>query len=118
MFQNGVECVSGILVVQNVVQNLETQAFKAYFGEKSSFPDGSDIAAHTAEVLRLVEGANIPKGGWVGSYSGFGSTMTAVEVMSKFGVHSSWTIKQNQQCFSMKPFVILKAHYKDCPAGH
>ncbi len=33
MFQNGVECVSGILVVQDVVQNLEKQAFKAYFGK-------------------------------------------------------------------------------------
>jgi hypothetical protein len=114
-----VECVSGILVVQDVVQNPEKQALKAYFGEISSLPDGSDITAHTAEVLRLVEGANIPKGVWVGGDSWFGSTATAVEVMNKFGVHSSCIIKQNQQWFPMKPlFAILKAHYKDHPAGH
>jgi hypothetical protein len=89
------------------------------YGEKSSLPDGSEITAHTAEVLRLVEGAQIPKFCWVGGDSWFGSTTTAVEVMSRFGVHLSWIIKQNQQWFPMKPlFAILKAHYKDCPAGH
>jgi hypothetical protein len=93
MFQNGVECVSGILVAQDVVQNPEKQASKAYFGEKSGLPDGSEITAHTAEVLHLVEGDNIHKGGWVGGDSWFGSTMTAVEVMTKFGVPSSWIIK-------------------------
>jgi hypothetical protein len=93
-FKNGVECVSGILVVQDVVQNPEKQALKAYFGEISSLPDGSDITAHTAEVLCLVEGANIPEGGWVGGDSWFGSSATAVEVMSKFGVHSSWIINK------------------------
>ena len=102
MFRKGVECVSGILVVQDVVQNPEKQALKAYFGEISSLPDGSDITAHTAEVLCLVEGANIPEGGWVGGDSWFGLTASAVEVMSKFGVHSSWIIKQNQQWFPMK----------------
>ncbi len=45
---------------------------------------------------------NIPKGGWVGGDSWFGLTASAVEVMSKFGVHSSWIIKQNQQWFPMK----------------
>jgi hypothetical protein len=119
MFQNGVECVSGILVVQDVVQNPEKQALKAYFGEKSALPDESEITAHTAEVLHFVEGASIPKGGWVGGDSWFGSTATAVEVMRKFGVHSSWILKQNQQWFPMKPlFAILKARYKGRPAGH
>jgi hypothetical protein len=113
-----VECVSGILVVQDVVQNPEKQALKAYFGEISTLPDGSEITAHTAEVLHLVEGANIPEGGWVGGDSWFGLTATAVEVMSA-RVHSSWIIKQNQQWFPMKPlFAILKARYKDRPAGH
>jgi hypothetical protein len=54
MFWNGVECVSGVLVVHDVVQNLENQASKAYFREKSALPDVSQITAHTAEVLCLV----------------------------------------------------------------
>jgi len=41
----------------------------------------------------LVEGAKIPKGGWVGGDSWFGSTSTAVEVMNKFGVNSTWIKK-------------------------
>ncbi len=57
--------MSGILVVQDVVQNPEKQTLKAYYGEVSTLPDGSEIGAHTAEVLRLVEGAQIPEGGWV-----------------------------------------------------
>jgi hypothetical protein len=71
MFCNGVQCASGILVVQDVVQNPEKQALKPYYGEHSSLPDQSEITAHTAEVLRLVEGAKIPKQGWVGGDSWF-----------------------------------------------
>ena len=112
MFQNGVECVSGILVVQDVVQNPEQQVLKSYYPTQSTLPDGSDI-------LRLVEGASIPKSDWVDGDSWFGSTATAVEVMNKFGVHSSWIIKQNQQWFPMKPlYAVLKARIKDQPAGH
>ncbi len=102
------------MVVQDVIQNPEKQALKSYFGEPSSLLDQSDITAHTAEVLRLVEGAKIPKGGWVGGDSWFGLTPTAVEVMSRFGVNSTWIIKQNQHWFPMKPlFAVLKARHKD-----
>jgi len=119
MFRNGVECISGILVVQDVVQNPEMQSLKDYFGDTSTLPDNSEITAHTAEVLRLVDGAKIPKGGWVGGDSWFGSVSTAVEVMTKFGVNSTWIIKQNQHWFPMKPlFAVLKARFKDRPAGH
>jgi hypothetical protein len=119
MFHNGVECISGHLVVQDVVQNPEQQSLKAYYATKSSLPDGSEVAAHTAEVLRLVDNAKIPKGGWVGGDSCIGSTATTVEVMSRFGVHSSWIIKQNQQWFPMKPlYAVLKARFKDQLAGH
>ena len=52
MFRNGVECISG-LVAQDVVQLPEQQSAKSYNGERSSMPDSSGIAAHTAEVLRL-----------------------------------------------------------------
>jgi hypothetical protein len=82
-------CVSGILVLYDVVQNPEKQALKAYFEGKSAFPDGSEITAHMAEVMHLVKRANIPKGGWDGGDSWFGSTTTVVEVMRKSGVHSS-----------------------------
>ena len=81
MFRNGVECISGVLVVQDVVQNPELQAQKAYHGDVSSLPDKSNITAHTAEVLRLVNNAGITKGGWVGGDSWFGSVTTAVEVI-------------------------------------
>jgi hypothetical protein len=119
MFWNGVECISGILVVQDVVQNPEMQALKDYFGDTSTLPDNSEITAHTAEVLRLVDGAKIPKRGWVGGDSWFGSTSTAVEVMNKFGVNSTWIIKQNQHWFPMKPrFAVLKKRFKDRLTGH
>jgi hypothetical protein len=119
MFCNGVECISGILVVQDVVQNPEQQSLKAYHATKSSLPDGSDVATHTAEVLHLVENAKILKRGWVGGDSWFGSTATAVEVMRRFGVHYTWIIKQNQQWFPMKPlYAVLNACFKDRPAGH
>ena len=39
--------------------------------------------------------------------------------MTKFRVHSTWIIKQNQQWFPMKPlYAVLKARFKDRPAGH
>jgi hypothetical protein len=114
MFCNGVECISGILVVQDVVQNSEQQSLKAYYATKSSLPDESEIAAHTAEVLHLVDNAKIPKGGWVRGDSWFGSTSTAMEVMSRCVVHSSRVIKQDQQWFPMKPlYAVLKTRFKD-----
>jgi hypothetical protein len=79
MFRNGVECISGVLVVQDV--NPEQQALKTYHGDISALPDKSTIPAHTAEVLHLVDGAKIPKGGWVGGDSWFRSVTTAVEVI-------------------------------------
>jgi hypothetical protein len=119
MFRNGVECISGVLVVQDVVQNPELQARKPYSGLPSSMPDSSDIQAHTAEVLRLVTNAQIPEGGWVGGDSWFGSVMTAVEVMKRCGVHSTWIIKQNQQWFPMKALnAVMKARFEQRPAGH
>jgi hypothetical protein len=51
MFKNGVECISGVLVAQDVIQLLEQQSTKSYNGLTSSLPDKSDITARTAEVL-------------------------------------------------------------------
>jgi hypothetical protein len=103
MFCNGVKCISGVLVAQDVVQNPEQQSRKSFHGERSFMPDKSDITAHTVEVLRLVESAKLPVGGWVGGHSWFGSTTTAVEVMRRF-----------QTWFPMKAlFTVLKARFKD-----
>jgi hypothetical protein len=48
MFCNGVECISGVLVIQDMVQNPEMQSQKAYHGDRSYLPDKSEITAHTA----------------------------------------------------------------------
>jgi hypothetical protein len=41
------------------------------------------------------------------------------QVVTKVGVHTTWIIKQNQQWFPMKPlYAVLKACFKDQPAGH
>jgi hypothetical protein len=94
MFCNGVECISGVLVVQDVVQNPEMQSRKAFHGERSFMADKSDITAHTTKVLRLVESSKLPVGSLVGGDSWFGSTTTAVEVMRRFCVNSTWIIWQ------------------------
>jgi hypothetical protein len=119
MFRNGAECLSGIIVHQDVVQMSEVQSRKKYFNDKSSLPGDVFISAHAAEVLRQVEGAKLPVGGWVGGDSWFGSILSAVEVYLHFGVHSTWVIKQNYDYFpvgAMKS--ILKARYGKKPAGH
>jgi len=39
--------------------------------------------------------------------------------MTKFGIHATRIIKQNQHWFPMKPlYAVLKARFKDQPAGH
>jgi hypothetical protein len=92
MFRNGVECISGLLVFQDVVQNPEMQSCKSYFNEESSLPGNPPITAHAAEVLRQVEGAQIAEGGWVGGDAWFGSVLSTVEVMKRLKVHSTFII--------------------------
>jgi len=85
----------------------------------SSMPNTSDVAVHMSEVIQLVEGAKILAGGWVGGDSWFGSVVTAVEVMKRFTVYSTWIIKQNQHFPPMKPlYAVLKLRFKDRPTGH
>jgi hypothetical protein len=55
IFRNGVECMSGILPFQDIVQYAEVVKQNEYFGEKSSMPNGMEIPAHTAEVLRQIK---------------------------------------------------------------
>ena len=55
----------------------------------------------------------------MGGDSWFGSVMTAVEVMKRCGVHSTWIIKQNQQWFPMRALsAVMKARFDKRPAGH
>ena len=119
MFRNAVECVSGCLVFQDVVQLPEVQSRKKYFGEMSHLPGAYEIKATTAEVLRQVEGSGIKEGGWVGGDAWFGSVMSSVEVFRRFGVHSTFVIKNNTNFFPMKVLHrILEARYRNRPAGH
>lgn len=119
MFRNSAECISGVLVFQDVVQLPEVQSRKLYYGDKSHLPGNVEIGAHTAEVLRQVRGAQVKPGGWVGGDSWFGSVISAVECMKLFGVYSTWVVKQNNDYFPMLVLhEILKARYGDKPAGH
>jgi hypothetical protein len=101
MFQNGVEASTGILVYQSVVQHAKVMKQLEFYGEQSSLPNGADILAHTEEVLRQVEGADVVIGGWVGGDAWFGSVMTAVEVKNSMEVDSTWIIKGNHYFYPM-----------------
>ena len=51
---------------QHVVLGTELQQRKKYFGKLSILSRQATIPSHIAEVLRQVEGADIPSNGWVG----------------------------------------------------
>ena len=119
MFRNGVECMSGILMYQDIVQAPELQNDKEYSKGVAHLPKSPPIAVHTAEVLRQVKGAGVEKGGWVGGDAWFGSIMTLVEVMEEFGVYSTWVIKGNTNLYPMKALhAVLTARHGDHAAGH
>jgi hypothetical protein len=63
IFQNGVECISGLLVFQDIVQNHEMQSCKSYFNKDSSLPGNPPITTHATKVLHQVEGVQIAEGG-------------------------------------------------------
>jgi len=87
--------------------------------EKSQLPNGAFVPAHTAEVLRQVEGAGVSKGDWVGGGSWFGSVLSAVEVKVRFDIHSTWVIKQNHDFFpTVAIHSVLSAWHGNRPAGH
>ena len=79
-----------VLVFQDIVMTSEIQQEKKFFGEHSIVPGQETIPSHTSEVMRQVEGAKIPKNGWVCGDAWFGSMSTAIEVYNHFGVHSTW----------------------------
>jgi hypothetical protein len=72
--------MTGCLVFQDIVQLKEQQVRKPFFDDDTHLPDQSKIGAHTAEVLRQIEGAHLAEGGWVAGDSWFGSVATAVKL--------------------------------------
>jgi hypothetical protein len=119
MFRNGVECISGILGLQDVVQDVEVMKQKEYFGEKSSVLNGMEIPAHKAEVLRQINGANVVEGGWVGVNARFGSMVAGLEAKKRLNVNSTWIIKGNHAFYPFAALhAVIKARFGTKIAGH
>jgi hypothetical protein len=129
MFRNGVECFTGCLVYQDVVQNVEEQQRKPFFFvdcdttkqqlERTSLPGRVVIQAHTAEVLRQAIGAGVVAGGWVGGDAWFGSVMSCVELMTRLKVNSTFVVKGHTFMYPMAVLhSILTARHGKRPAGH
>jgi len=92
---------------------------KKKFNKKSHLPNGAFVPAHIAEVLRQVEGAGVPKGGWIGGDSWFESILSAVGVKVRFDIHSTWVIQQNHDFFpTVAIHSVLSARHGNRPAGH
>ena len=120
MFRNGVECITGIIVFQDIVQLPEHQSRKEFADQVSKLPGKEKLLPpHTAEVMRQVKGANVSEGGWVGGDAWFGSVITAVEVMKQFGVFSTWIVKNNHVMYPKEALLaMLKVRYGTRLAGH
>ena len=118
MFKNSAECATKCMVFQDVVKAAEVQSAKKYCDELSHTPGDNDILQSVAEVLRQVEGAGIPPGGWCGGDAWFGSVMAAVEVKVRKSVDSTFIIKNNRSLFPMQAlYAMLKARHTK-PIGH
>ncbi|KAG7356382.1 transposase IS4 [Nitzschia inconspicua] len=117
--RNSVDCVTGILVHQDIVMNVDTEN-DSLRRETTSLSDNSVMPTHTAEVLRQVEASGVVPGGWVGGDDCFGSVATSVEVFKRFSVHSTFlVVKSNQDFFPLKALhAVLKARHGDRSAGH
>ena len=119
MIRNGVECKTGILVFQDIVQNPEKQCQKEFVGTRSHMPRSELITASVAEVLRQAKNSNLEKGGWVGGDAWFGQVMSCIELVKRLGVFSTFIVKQNLLYFpaaAMK--AVLIARFRDRPGGH
>ena len=57
------ECMSGVLIHQDVVQLPQVQSRNKYFNEVSCLPGDTYATANAAEVLWQVERAKLPPGG-------------------------------------------------------
>ena len=119
MIRNGVDCISGIFVHHDVVQEAAAQSDKKYVGEKSHMPKKEPIPVHIAEVLRQCEGSGLIRGGWVGGDAWFGLVATCVELRKRKEIFSTFIVKQNVGYFPKSVLhSILLARYPKRPAGH
>ena len=119
MFRNGVECITGMRVFQDVVEGPESQHRKEFHDEVSSMPNGCRIGTHTAEVMRQVQGAKAVEGGLVGGDAWLGTVMTAVKIKKRFNVYSTWIVKGNTAFYPMKVLHrLLIGRHGVQPAGH
>jgi hypothetical protein len=55
VFRNGDECTSGILMFQEIVQDVEVTKAKEHFGEKSLMPNGMEIPAYAMEAFPQIK---------------------------------------------------------------
>ena len=126
-FRNSVECLTGVLIYQEPVMGPERQRMKDFFYShpesmtvnKTSLPREEPMSAHTAEVLRQVNGAKVKEGGWVGGDAWFGSVMSCVEVRNQLNVHSTFIIKQNLSYYPLQVLQrVMKERHGKHPAGH
>ncbi|CAB9499209.1 unknown protein [Seminavis robusta] len=127
MLRNGVECITGCLVNQDLVMQPEKQNFKDYVysdvqeqvRETTSLPGSPVMPGHAAEVLRQVRDAKVERGGWCGGDAWFGSVATCVELKKRLGVHSTFIMKNNKHFFPIEALMaVLTARHGDRPAGH
>lgn len=118
MIRNSAECTSGVTRAHEVVENSCKMSEKDYVGIPSSFYGGL-VPSHTSVVLRLAEKSGVPSGGWVGGDAWFGSVASCVELHKRFGVHSSFIVKNNDHWFPRKILLeILLARHGRRVAGH
>jgi len=127
MFRNGVECLKGIMVCQEVMMASEhQQQKKCWFDPDNNnvplacaMPNIPPISASAAEVLRQVEGAALVKGGWVSGDAHFGSVQSCVELKTWFDIFSAFIVKHNKRFFPMETLhAVLTARHGKRPAGH
>jgi hypothetical protein len=63
MFHNFDKVTTVISVYQSVVQHAKVTKGLEYFGDRANLPNNESVVAHTAEVLRQVEGVKVVEGG-------------------------------------------------------
>ena len=101
MYQDSVECITGIFVHHNIVQAPTQQWREKYLNlpTKAALPKKEIILYHTAKVPRQAENSKVVPGGWVGGDAWFGLINTCVELKSCLDVFSSFIVKQNTNYF-------------------
>jgi hypothetical protein len=127
MLHNSVECITGVIVHQDMSMDPEVQQKKEFFyadsaqqlHEQSVMPQHKFISAHCAEVLRQVKNSGLEQGGWVCGDVWFGSIQSCIELHRQLGVHSTFVMKNNNKCCPTRPLrAVLMARHGNRPAGN